>query len=95
VTRCSIKVFVEFHERNGRARLGFVPGYRDSNSRVHILVSAGAIVGRTLCNLGQQGTPFESALLGNPALPCAQCFDKARALVFRYQRKAEEQPGRL
>lgn len=95
MTRCSTKAFVEFQERNGRARLAFVPAYRDMSSRVHIVVSAGAIVGRTLCNLGGQGTPFESAYLGHPALPCALCFDKARALVFRYQRKAEEQPGRL
>lgn len=96
MTACSVKVFVEFHEHvNEKALLGYVPGYRDLNSRVHILIASGKVVGRTLCNLGQQGTPYERGTLSDGALPCAQCFDKALTVQFRHRRKAEEQPGRL
>lgn len=96
MTRCSIRAFVKFHEDcNQRAKLAFVPAYRDLNSRVHIVLANGTVVGRTLCNLGQKGTPYELTHMETCAYPCAHCWDKARQVWFRYQRKAEEHPGRL
>lgn len=95
MTPCSIKAFVEFWERDQRAVLGFAPAYQDLNSRQHILLTSGKVVGRTLCNLGRLGTPFERGGFEDGALPCARCFDKARMVAFRHQRKEEEQPGTL
>ncbi len=93
MTRCSRRAFVEFHERNHRARLARVPSL--VVERVHIVLLAGQSVGLPLCRLGKPRLPFEPAPLDAKALPCPECFDRARQMTFRLERKEEETPGVL